>query len=453
VLELTMKGKYVRLWIFLALMLLLFVGCSEETSTRPEHPEKKKGTEKIEKQPVKEQKDEEGANVAKKQETAPHEESPKEMLASQYRHINTGDYKAAYALFDAQSQQTVSLAQYRAYFRNNAPYSIDRYSFPSVEVSGDSATVTADLSVHSTTGHDRYQVTQQLVRQDGGWRVVLRDEQVASFTAAQSPSASASASASSAPGGSGGNYDATVTVSRVIDGDTIEISPSISGIEDVRLIGVDTPETVDPNEEVEPYGLEASNFATSELEGERVGLEFDQEKFDDYDRLLGYVYIDGQMFNKELVEQGYAQAYPYEPNTRYANTFEEAQQEARASGLGIWGLSLQEQCQLANRGNGIGEGSAGCEDVGDGSASATSGASASATTTASATATATPSGGVTPISEQDCPPSAPIKGNDSSSGELIYHTKSSATYEATYPEECFDTEAAAQAAGYRKAMD
>ena len=276
--------------------------------------------------------------------------------------------------------------------------------------------------------------------------MVMRDEQVESFTAAQNPSLTASASASSAPGVSGGDYDATVTVSRVVDGDTIEISPSIGGIEDVRLIGVDTPE------EVEPYGPEASNFATSELEGERVGLEFGQEKVDDYDRLLAYVYIDGQMFNEELVEQGYAQAYPYEPNTKYANTFEEAQQEARASGLGIWGLSPEKQCQLANHGNGIGEGTPGCEGAGDSPASASS--TASATSTDTATATAEPSGGgVPPISEQDCPPSAPIKGNDSSSGELIYHTRSSATYDATYPEECFATEAAAQAAGYRKAMD
>jgi len=91
----------------------------------------------------------------------------------------------------------------------------------------------------------------------------------------------------------------------------VESSPTIDGAEDVRLIGVDTPETVDPDEEIEPYGPEASTFATSELTGERVDLEFGQEKFDDYDRLLAYVYVDGQMFNEELVEQGYAQAYPY----------------------------------------------------------------------------------------------------------------------------------------------
>ena len=319
-----------------------------------------------------------------------------------------------------------------------------------MNINGDSATVRADLSVSSSAGDDHYQITQQLVRQDGTWRVVMRGEQVASFISAQKSSASASASASPT---SGGNYDATVTVSRVVDGDTVEISPSIGGTEDVRLIGVDTPETVDPEEEVEPYGPEASDFATSALEGERVDLEFGQEKFDDYDRLLAYVFIDGQMFNEELIKQGYAQAYPYEPNTEYADKFEEAQQEARASGLGIWELSLEEQCQLANHGNGIGEGSAGCEDAADASASATSSATTSATATASASASAEPSGGVPPISEQDCPPSAPIKGNESSSGELIYHTRSSATYDVTYPEECFSTEAAARAAGYRKAMD
>jgi micrococcal nuclease len=213
---------------------------------------------------------------------------------------------------------------------------------------------------------------------------------------------------------------------------------------------VDTPETVVPEEEVEPYGPEASSFATSELAGERVELEFDQEKLDDYDRLLAYVYTpDGQMFNEELLRLGYAQAYPYPPNTKYADTFEAAQKEARAIGLGIWGLSRQQQCQLANRGNGIGLGSAGCEGAANGPASASN--SASATSTATPTATAEPSGGgVSPSSEEDCPPSAPIKGNADSG---IYHPQSRATYDETHPEECFATEAAAQAARYRAARD
>jgi micrococcal nuclease len=234
-------------------------------------------------------------------------------------------------------------------------------------------------------------------------------------------------------------------VSQVVDGDTIEIFPAIDGIEEVRLIGVDTPETNDPYEGVEPYGLEATGFATDELTGRRVGLEFDVERVDQYDRLLAYVYAGGEMFNEDLVEEGYAQTYPYPPNTKYADRFEEAQEGARAGGLGIWGLSLDQQCQLANHGNGIGEGSAGCEVVTDPSATAT------ATATSTATAGGAAGGAVPPISEENCPPNAPIKGNESSSGELIYHMPNDAYYDATHPEECFATPQDAEAAGYRAA--
>jgi micrococcal nuclease len=239
-------------------------------------------------------------------------------------------------------------------------------------------------------------------------------------------------------------YDATVTVSRVVDGDTIEISPTIDGVEDVRLIGIDTPETVDPSEEVEPYGHKASAFATNELAGEKVDLEFGVEKIDQYDRLLAYVYTaDGQMFNEELVEKGYAQTYPYPPNTTYEMRFENAQREAKARDLGIWGLSLEQQCQLADRGNGIGEGSIKCGLMAEESASPS--ASASASASADSSATAKPSGGaVAPISEDDCPQSAPIKGNQSG----LYHVPGGAYYDVTNPEECFATAQDAEAAGY-----
>ncbi len=241
-------------------------------------------------------------------------------------------------------------------------------------------------------------------------------------------------------------FDAVATVVRVVDGDTIEISPAIAGAEDVRLIGVDTPETKDPEEGVEPYGKEASAFATDELTGRRVGLEFDVERIDQYDRLLAYVYVGGEMFNEELVEKGYAQAYPYPPNTKYQSRFAEAQEEARAGGRGIWGLSLDQQCQLANHDNGIGEGSIGCGVVPEESSSAT----ATAAVTATATATAGPAAGgaVPPISEEDCPPNAPIKGNESSG---IYHMPGDAYYDATHPEVCFATPKDAEAAGYRAA--
>lgn len=103
-------------------------------------------------------------------------------------------------------------------------------------------------------------------------------------------------------------HGTAVTVSRVVDGDTIEISPAINGTEDVRLIGVDTPETLDPTEGVEPYGPQASAFAKRELSGHRVSLEFDQERVEQYGQLLAYVRLGGSIFNEELVAQGYAQA-------------------------------------------------------------------------------------------------------------------------------------------------
>jgi micrococcal nuclease len=155
----------------------------------------------------------------------------------------------------------------------------------------------------------------------------------------------------------------TVTVERVVDGDTIEVNPTLSWTEDVRLLGVDTPETVDPGEPVEPYGPEASAFTKQQLEGERVTLIFDQEKADQYGRTLAYVRISGQSqtFNETLLRQGYGQLYVVPPNDRFKARFSQAQDQARRAQRGIWGLPKDQQCELADRGNGIGEGSPGCQ--------------------------------------------------------------------------------------------
>jgi micrococcal nuclease len=155
----------------------------------------------------------------------------------------------------------------------------------------------------------------------------------------------------------------TVTVDRVVDGDTIEVSPAVSRTEDVRLLGVDTPETVDPGEPVEPYGPEASAFTSEQLEGERVTLIFDQERIDQYGRALAYVQIGSQSdtFNETLLRQGYTQLYVVPPNVRYEATFSQAQDEARSAQRGIWGPPKDAQCELADKGNGIGEGSPGCQ--------------------------------------------------------------------------------------------
>lgn len=90
----------------------------------------------------------------------------------------------------------------------------------------------------------------------------------------------------------------------MVDGDTVDISPSVEGHSRVRLIGMDTLEV---QFGTQPYGPEASAFAKRELDGERVGLELDVQKIDPYGRLLAYVYLpDKKMFNGTLLEEGYA---------------------------------------------------------------------------------------------------------------------------------------------------
>jgi endonuclease YncB( thermonuclease family) len=154
-----------------------------------------------------------------------------------------------------------------------------------------------------------------------------------------------------------GRYDAVARVARIEDGDLIRIDPAVDGQTVVRLIGVDAPEDEDP------YGEEASNFTKSVLEGEEVELEFDTERRDpDDSRLLAYFYPMGEeMFNGELLEGGYAQLHTEPPNTEYEDEFEAMQENAQEDDLGIWRLTEDQRCQLANRGNGIGEGSAECK--------------------------------------------------------------------------------------------
>jgi micrococcal nuclease len=159
----------------------------------------------------------------------------------------------------------------------------------------------------------------------------------------------------------------TVTVQRVVDGDTVEVRPQVEGTEDVRLLGVDTPETVDPNEDVEPFGPQASSFTKERLEGKRVTLAFDEERVDSFGRALAFVRLSragDATFNEELLRGGYAQLYVVPPNDLYEARLRRAQAEARQAERGIWGLTKAQQCQLADRGNGIGEGTPGCDRPG-----------------------------------------------------------------------------------------
>ena len=108
--------------------------------------------------------------------------------------------------------------------------------------------------------------------------------------------------------------DRAYQVLRIIDGDTVEINYDGQAVS-VRLIGVDTPETVHPSQPVEAYGREASSFTKNLRLGESVYLRFDTEKQDRYGRLLAYLYRapDGLFVNLEVVRQGYGHAYTRSP--------------------------------------------------------------------------------------------------------------------------------------------
>jgi len=125
----------------------------------------------------------------------------------------------------------------------------------------------------------------------------------------------------------------TYTVQRVVDGDTLLLTNRAR----VRLIGVDTPESVKPDHPIEPFGPEASEF-TKQFIGEKpVQLRLDHERVDQHDRWLAYVYVDGKMLNEALLRAGLAKAhtkYHYaEPMKRL---FRAAEAEARKNRRGIW---------------------------------------------------------------------------------------------------------------------
>jgi micrococcal nuclease len=133
---------------------------------------------------------------------------------------------------------------------------------------------------------------------------------------------------------------ANAIVVRVVDGDTVQIQAE--GVtEPVRLIGVDTPETVDDRKPVQCFGPEASAHTKALLPpGTAVRLERDAEARDKYGRLLAYLYRagDGLFVNLELVRDGYGSVLSIAPNVTYAATFRDAEASARQQGAGLWGV-------------------------------------------------------------------------------------------------------------------
>jgi len=147
-----------------------------------------------------------------------------------------------------------------------------------------------------------------------------------------------------------GNTYNKATVVQVVDGDTLRIE--MDGHEEsVRLIGIDTPESklnkkakkdsIKTNYDIETItamGKEAARYVrTLVRKGDTVGIEFDVQKRDKYNRLLVYAYLsDGKMLNEEIVKAGYANIMTYPPNVRYQDRFVRAYREARDTKRGLY---------------------------------------------------------------------------------------------------------------------
>ncbi len=134
------------------------------------------------------------------------------------------------------------------------------------------------------------------------------------------------------------------TITRVVDGDTVIAAiDGEAGEQKIRLLGINTPETVDPRKPVECFGREASNYAKKLLTGLRVLLVADPEadETDKYNRLLRNLYLpDGREYNKMMVSEGYAYAYLSFPlNAKHKRDLKNAESEARTAKRGLWSLS------------------------------------------------------------------------------------------------------------------
>lgn len=130
----------------------------------------------------------------------------------------------------------------------------------------------------------------------------------------------------------------TAVVTEVVDGDTIRVRLGEEE-ETVRLLLVDTPETHHPEEPVEPWGPEAEAFAKEQLLGKKVQLEIGKDSRGKYDRLLAYVYVNGEMFNEMLLKEGLARvAYIYPPNLKYVDEFRDIESEAQRDDRNIWSV-------------------------------------------------------------------------------------------------------------------
>ena len=192
-------------------------------------------------------------------------------------------------------------------------------------------------------------------------------------------------------------------VTRVIDGDTIEIE----GGQKIRYIGIDTPETVHPDKPVQCYGRESSDKNKNLVEGKQIRMEKDVSETDRYGRLLRYVFIGDVFVNDYLVKEGFAKSSTFPPDVKYQQQFLDSEKQARDNNLGLW-AGCQKISQQANQAN---------------------------------------------LENQNI--KCPIKGNISSTGEKIYHMPGQRYYDKTQidlsrGEQWFCTEEEAISAGFRR---
>jgi len=126
--------------------------------------------------------------------------------------------------------------------------------------------------------------------------------------------------------------NSTEKVTRVIDGDTIEIEGGIK----VRLIGIDTPEMKNKNRTIDCFATEAKQKVESLLNGKEVVLVKDVSETDKYGRLLRYVYLGDEMINDTLVKEGYAKISTFPPDVKFKDQFITSGRQAREAQVGLW---------------------------------------------------------------------------------------------------------------------
>jgi len=133
----------------------------------------------------------------------------------------------------------------------------------------------------------------------------------------------------------------------VNDGDTIVLTDG----RHVRYIGINTPEIDHGSQKAEPYGYKAKNYNKKMVLSKMIRLEFDKERYDQYGRLLAYIFLkDGKFVNKAMIEQGYAYFLPRRPNVRYNKVLLQSQRNAMSAKQGIWrNWKEKESGYLGNR--------------------------------------------------------------------------------------------------------